>query len=267
MIRNLAKVMLGLSIPNQRINIYKTLLLNFLAFGIKGVWKCPIYVYRNTQIYSVGKIVIECEWRRGLVRIGKLDLKSQGVTKFLNKGTIIFGGYARIEGCTILENYGTIVLGGYNRIADGSYVLIRDTFIMGEHTRLGLHSFVMDSDDHYTINVKNGQVARNTKPIMLGKYNWIASHSYIKKGVITPDYLIVASANALLTKDYSELPPYSVIGGSPAKLLKSGIRRIYNTTEEKKMKKFFCDYPNKQVFVYESLSHIDDICKQNTSVF
>lgn len=59
-----------------------------------------------------------------------------------------------------------------------------------------------------------------------------------KKGTKTPDYLIVASANALLTKDYTSLPPYSVIGGSPAKLLKSGVRRIYNSNMEQKINQF-----------------------------
>ena len=267
MIKNIVKLMFGLSIPNQKINIYKTLLFNFLAFGIKGVLKCPVYIYRNTKIYSVGKINIECTWERGMIRIGKLDLKSQGVTKFINRGEITIRGYVKIEGCTILENYGTIIFNGFNRIADGSFVLIREELTIGEHTRLGLHSFIMDSDDHYTIDIETKKVVRNTKPIILGKYNWVASHSYIKKGVITPDYLIVASANALLTKDYSDLPPYSVIGGNPVRLLKSGIRRIYNKEEEKKIKKYFLNNSGENTFVYEDTADIDKICLQRTPSF
>ena len=267
MIKNIVKLMLGLSIPNQKINIYKTLLFNFLAFGIKGVLKCPVYIYRNTKIYSVGKINIECPWERGMIKVGELDLKSQGVTKFLNRGNIKFKGYVAIGGCTILENYGEIVFEGYNRIGDGSFILIREKFIMGEQIRLGFHCFVMDSDDHYTIDIETKKVTRNTKPIILGKYNWIASHSYIKKGVITPDYLIVASANALLTKDYSSLPPYSIIGGNPVRLLKSGIRRIYNKEEERKIKKYFLNNPDENMFVYEDAADIDKICLQRTSSF
>lgn len=259
--------MLGLSIPNQKINIYKTLLFNFLAFGIKGALKCPVYIYRNTKIYSVGKINIECPWERGMIKIGKLDLKSQGVTKFLNKGNITVRGYVEIGGCTILENYGEIVFDGYNRIGDGSFILIREKFIVGEQIRLGFHCFVMDSDDHYTIDIETKKVARNTKPIILGKYNWIASHSYIKKGVITPDYLIVASANALLTKDYSDLPPYSVIGGNPVRLLKSGIRRIYNKEEERNLKEYFREHVDEKIYKYDDLDDVDRICTQNSSVF
>ena len=267
MIKNIVKLMFGLSIPNQKINIYKTLLFNLLAFGIKGVLKCPVYIYRNTKIYSVGKINIECTWERGMIRIGKLDLKSQGVTKFINRGEITIRGYVKIEGCTILENYGTIIFNGFNRIADGSFVLIREELTIGEHTRLGLHSFIMDSDDHYSIDIETKKVVRNTKPIILGKYNWVASHSYIKKGVITPDYLIVASANALLIKDYSDMPPYSVIGGSPVKLIKSGIRRIYNTEEERKLKKYFCENVDERMYKYDDLDDVDRICTQTTYEF
>ena len=72
--------------------------------------------------------------------------------------------------------------------------------------------------------------------------------------------MIVASANALLTKDYSELPPYSVVGGCPAKLLKTGIRRIYNEENESFLKDFFT-YQNMD---YYDLSNddIDSFCKE-----
>lgn len=214
----------------------------------------------NTKIYTVGRINIECAWERGMIKIGQHDLKSQGVTKFHNRGDITVRGNMAIGGCTIIENYGSIVFNGHNYISDGSSIFIRDTFVMGEYTRLGFHTFVMDSDDHFTIDVATRKVARNKKPIILGRYNWIASNSYIKKGVITPDYLIVASANALLTKDYSDIPPYSVIGGSPAKLLKSGIRRIYNSIEEHKINQFFRNNTDKKEYVYDDLSEIDGIC-------
>lgn len=264
MIKNLIKRIvypcLGLSVPNRTINVYKTLIFNFIAFGIKGVFKLPVYIYNNTNIYKVGKIILHCPMTRGLIRIGELDLKSQGKTKFKNVGTIEVWGPIKIEGCTILENDGKIEFHGFNRIADGSMVIIREKLVIGEQSRIGFHSFVMDSDDHFTIDVETRQVKKNRKEIVIGRYNWMASNTYIKKGVRTPDYLIVASANALLTKDYTDLPPYSVIGGSPAKLLKTGIRRIYNTKNESQINKFFrC---NENIFVLEEDVDLGEYCLQ-----
>ena len=120
----------------------------------------------------------------------------------------------------------------------------------------------MDSDDHYTVDIANRQVSYNKKEIIIGKYNWIASHSYIKKGTKTPDYLIVASANALLTKDYTSLPPFSVIGGSPAKLLKSGVRRIYNSNMEQKVNQFFKENPYTSSYKIDNSIVLDDVCKE-----
>ena len=235
---------LGLSVPDREIHIYKTLLFNFIAFGFKGLINTPVYIYGHTKIYRVGKINIHCPKSRGILKIGQLDYKSQGTTKFLNTGTIDIYGYTIIGGASIIENRGNIVFGGYNMIGDGASLIIREKFVLGEQSRLGFHTFVMDSDDHFTSDAETLIVHKNKKPIYIGKYNWIANKTVIKKGVKTPDYLIVASANALLTKDYTSLPPYSVIGGSPAKLLKSGIRRIYNQKEEAKLNKYFRENPS-----------------------
>lgn len=83
-IKRIIYPMIGLSVPNQILNVYKTLLFNFLAFGFKGIIHCPIYVYNNVKICNVGKILLKCPMKRKLVMIGKSDYKSQGKTKFRN---------------------------------------------------------------------------------------------------------------------------------------------------------------------------------------
>ena len=260
------KLLLGFSMTRRRVSIYKTLLFNATAFGWKGIFKLPIFIYTGTKLYEIGKIQINAPMRRGMIKIGLLDHKSQGCTKFLNNGTIIFNGYTQICGCTIIENTGEITLGDRVRIGDGCTIIIRERLSIGENTRIAFQCFVMDSDDHFTIDVDNQTVSRFSRPIILGKYNWIGNRSYIKKGCKTPDYLIVASANALLTKDYSSFPPYSVIGGAPAKLLKSGIRRIYNHKHELSLIKFFTENPQENTYKFTNES-INNICSQQGNDF
>lgn len=253
---------IGFSVRNQSINIFKTLIFNLIAFGLKGLIYRPVYIYNNVKIYRIGKIILRCPMKPGLLKIGQLDFKSQGLTKFYNSGIIEIHNFVKIEGATIIENTGTIIFKGMNRISDGCNIFIREKFELGKQSRIGFHSFIMDSDDHYTLNVENQQVSYNKKEIIIGNYNWIASNTFIKKGTKTPDYLIVASANALLTKDYSSLPPYSVIGGAPAKLLKSGIRRIYNSKVEKMLNTFFKENPDCHFFQFDENANLNEICNE-----
>ena len=250
----------GFSVKQNRFRIRKTLLFNFCAFGWKGAWKTPIIIYGNTKIYKVGKINIHCEMTRGLVRIGRLNFKSQGETRFCNSGIINIKGPVRIEGATIIENFGVITFDGSNLISDGSSILIRTELQMGLHSRLGFHSLILDSDDHYTIDTGTRKIYKNSKPIKIGAFNWFGNSTFIKKGVVTPDYLIVASANTLLTKDYSSLPPYSVLGGVPAQIIKSGIRKVFNPHNEREIIKYFENNPKITAFDIDSDVDLDVFC-------
>ena len=75
----------------------------------------------------------------------------------------------------------------------------------------------------------------------------------------------MASANALLTKDYTDLPPYSVIGGCPAKLLKTGVRRVYNTEKERVLNNFFNSENTN--FVIEETIDLEEFCAVTTRTF
>lgn len=237
--KRIIKQCIGFSYPNNTLNIYKTLLFNILCFGLKDGLKFPILIYGPIKLCIIGTIKIHTPIRKGLVTIGKESFKTYNPSKFLNSGIIEIYGPVTIAGGCIIENYGTIVCKGYNRISDNCMILIREKLTIGEQTSIGFHSHIMDSDDHFTINVLTGDIHKNTAPILLGNYNWFGNRTFIKKGVVTPDYLIVASPNALLTKNYSEIPPYSIVGGAPIKLIKTGFRRIYNNNIELLLKTNF----------------------------
>lgn len=43
-IKRLLYSLVGLSVPNQSLNIFKTLVFNFIAFGIKGIIYRPVFM-------------------------------------------------------------------------------------------------------------------------------------------------------------------------------------------------------------------------------
>lgn len=55
------------------------------------------------------------------------------------------------------------------------------------------------------------------KPIHIGKGVWIGAEAVILGGVTVGDWAVVA-AGAVVTKD---VPPYTVVGGIPAKKIKT----------------------------------------------
>jgi len=204
----------------------------------------------------MGLICIEGEIKRGMITIGGSDLKAQGVTKILNRGKIIFRGPVVLGAAAIIENMGLIIFEGETLVGEGTSFFIHKKLVIGKYTRVGFRCLWTDSDFHYMINVRTGEVKPNKKEIIIGRCNWIASCTTVKKGTYTPDYTIVAS-NSLLCKDYrkEDLPPYSIIGGTPAKLITSGYRRIYNMTEERVIDKYFME--NKDQPFTIDLEHTD----------
>lgn len=254
------KRIICMSEPTQHLCVYKSFIFNIRAFGFKTALKFPVFIFSNTKITKIGNIKINCELKPGLLSIGKADSKSQGCTKFLNVGNLNINGPVIIGGCTSFANSGTVIFEGNNLISEGSTIIIRNRLSIGEYSRIGFHSFVMDSDEHFTVNIETREVYPHTKQIVIGRFNWFGGYTFIKKGTKTPDYMIVASPNALLCKDYTDFPLYSVIGGSPVRLLKSGIRRIFNEEQQQKLETYFKQNPEIEKYTFEDNSNLDNIC-------
>ena len=147
--------------------------------------------------------------------------------KLTEHGIIVVSGGS--PGPVVINRGGTIVAGacqfysgvrfetGKNaviRIGSGTY-LNRNTVIVsnrsveiGEHCRISWDVVIMDSDQHEIPGKETGD-----QSVVIGSNVWIGCRAIILKGVHIGDGAIVA-AGAVVTKD---VPPYTVVGGVPAK--------------------------------------------------
>lgn len=98
----------------------------------------------------------------------------------------------------------------------------------------------MDSNYHYMADFNNKIVKRHCAPIVIGSYCWICNSTTVTGGAVIPDKVIVSS-NSLVNKDMSDVPEGAVIGGLPAKLLRTGVRRIENKAFEKVLNDYFAN--------------------------
>ncbi|ALZ88703.1 acetyltransferase [Aerococcus urinaeequi] len=129
---------------------------------------------------------------------------------------------SRLIGKEIDESFPTILYRLWENITLGKNVFINSGthfqdqggIVIGEGAFIG-HNVVLATINHdlYPKNNRKNHYA----PIVLKDNVWIGSNATITSGVTIGEWSVVA-AGAVVTKD---VPPYSIVGGIPARVLKT----------------------------------------------
>ena len=82
---------------------------------------------------------------------------------------------------------------------------------------------IRDNDSHNIIDVKTNSISES-KPVTIGNHVWLCSYVDVLKGAYIADDNVVAY-RSLVTKSFEEKSP--LVGGTPAKIIKTGIRWEY----------------------------------------
>lgn len=144
------------------------------------------------------------------------------------KSQMIIGKHVDVNGCLSVGKKGKIVVGDYALIGPRAMIQAQDKVEIGRFSYIGPDVFISDSNSHSiyakdrmidVLGVEKGISGLNavTKPIKIGHHAWIARRAMIMKGITIGDRAIVA-ANAVVTKD---VPPDTIVGGNPAKIIKT----------------------------------------------
>lgn len=236
----------------RKLNWAKTFLFNFRFFPVREAIRFPVLCYGPVKIVSNGGKVILKQKTKGTLKIG-YDLaayRNCGTTvlKFLNESEL------RIEGEAIIMQGASIVLGPKstltlkNRctIGDRAEIICRRSIEIGEHSEVTWDCQVTDFASHPTKVRTTNLYQTIYRPVIIGDYCWIGNRTTIQPGTKLPDRIIVAS-NSLLNKDYQAIgiPKFSIIGGIPAKLLKTGIERNYE--KDYNIRDFFFNHPEIEI--------------------
>ena len=205
---------------------------NFKMLPFRQAVKLPFDFYRHVRFENLcGNVVIDTSRvRRGMIKIG-----GRGSEMFPHipviidlKGCVVFKGVAEIgNGCLLrIEEKGNLVFGNRVRIGACSRIICEKAITFGNEIGISWEGQVFDTNFHYMKDMCTGTIVAKTAPVHIGSYNWLGNRVNIMKGTSTPDNVIVAS-NSLLNKDYTSVPAYSILAGSPAKVVKGGIKRLF----------------------------------------
>ena len=149
-----------------------------------------------------------------------------------DKSKIIVGDDCHIRGTLLIFPYGgKITIGNNCYVGDLSRIWSAESVTIGDDVLISHGVGISDTNAHELDAEERAANARNTmknglpkikgsvlsSPIVIGNKAWINFNAIILKGVTIGEGAIV-SAGSVVTKD---VPPYTLVGGNPAKILKS----------------------------------------------
>jgi len=207
--------------------------------------------YRNF-IWLNGRKNTECDWDSGYViyTMGNAVFDIHPTAKIVIKAPFLYGNNPvkglrmptclRMEANTTLEihngpltRYGqgpyNLRYGAYIEIVNGGKLIMGQgaanvgltimcakEVTIGNGVRIGRNVSIRDWNGPHVIMNSH---YRNHAPVHIGDHVWLCSGCTIMPGVTVGEGSVVA-ANATVTKD---VPPHSLVGGSPAKVIKENI--------------------------------------------
>ncbi len=153
-----------------------------------------------------------------------------------NPQAIQIGHHVRLTGDISCKRGGNVTIGNYCVLQDNSSINCVSSVTIGDFTGIAHSCLITDNNTHalgienwirHRITVApggkgypgmgNGWELSETKPVVIGNGVWIGAKSSILKGVTIGDCAVVAQGS-VVTKD---VPPYAVVGGNPAKIIKT----------------------------------------------
>ena len=237
-----------------RIGFIKTIIVNFRLLPFKHAIKLPIVTTKAVTLESLsGKVTLSSPIKFGMIKIGFLhsDLFSWKTnTTIINiKGEMISGMDVQfgIGNSIIIDENSILKLGSNVCMGANNKIICRNNISIGNNYRAAWDVQIFDTNFHYIKNIEDGSVSRRENKVIIGNNNWFGNRSSIMPGTITNDFFIAAS-NSLCNKDYTNLPKYSLVGGCPAKLLKTNVVRVLDK-EEKEIAELFKKSDDRVIYV------------------
>lgn len=216
--------------------------------------KFPVFFFGPVRFTSLkGKLVINAPLKRNMIRFGfnqEIGQARIGNAELLLDGTFVLNGrFVTSNDCKIfILKDATLEIGEGSHFGSRTVVAAVKRIGLGKHFRLSYESQIVDSNFHFLMDLETNLVSNAKKEIIMGDYCWVGNRSSIMKGTVTPRNLIIAS-NSLLNKDYtSTVPENAIIGGTPARLLRKNVVRVYDPGLEQSIFNYFVEFPEENYY-------------------
>ena len=225
----------------SKIRFLYSLYINLKLLPFKKAIRLPIFIYPRTIFKNTGRVVfIDDDLSLGCIKVGAPELsfhQRKIYSHIINKGELYLGKNVEIKAgiCCAITPSGRLYFENDAKTGANVKIVCCKEIKIQHNTRIGYESQLVDANFHYIETLGNEEFGNIAKPIIIGSWSWIASKVTINAGTILPNNTIVGS-NSFLNKDYTgTVPENSLLAGSPAKLLKTGVRRVWDKDKENEL--------------------------------
>lgn len=207
-------------------SILPSLLFNFYYLPFKQAIKLPILLYKPKFICLKGKIQINGPIFPGMICLGfnRVNVYPNNGISWENRGgVVIFEGTANIGNNSFISvgEKGILSIGLDFSCNSSLKCVCWNKITIGEHTRVGWDVLFLDTSFH-RLKCESGYFGKGYGTIEIGANNWISTKCTVLSGAKTSNWT-VAAACSLLNKSIPE--NRVLVGGSPAKILRTGVWR------------------------------------------
>ena len=137
--------------------------------------------------------------------------------RFFGPVRVFIGSHSALFDDVILSGVGEVHIGDRSTIGHNSVLVSRERIQIGNDCMLAAFCYVLDVDHEFADPEKPiPQQGLRVKPVIVGNDVWVGAGTFILRGVTIGDGAVVA-ANSVVTED---VPPYTVVAGSPARVIK-----------------------------------------------
>lgn len=169
---------------------------------------CIVERKNNTQIINGGKLVLN--------KSRFTHNKEYSYLYMEDNSKLIIKNYFEIHrNADIYIGENAVLELGSGYIMDRLSLQCLENITIGNNVMISRNVAIRDSDSHQILDGKHVP----TQPIHIGNHVWIGMNVTILKGVTIGDGAVIA-AGAVVTKD---VPPHTLVGGVPAKVLKENV--------------------------------------------
>ncbi len=218
-------------------NWFAIVYFNFKMLPFRQAIKLPFDFYYKIRFEHLsGKVTLNVDHiKRGMIKFGGRgsEMFGRGTTVIDLRGNSVFYGVAEFGHGSLLriEQRATASFGREVRLGAFSKIFCAHSVAFADEIDFSWECQIFDTNFHYLRDIGSGVIEPLVMPVHIGSFNWFGNRVTVTKGTKTPDHFVCAS-NSLCNKDYSSFAPHSVVGGYPAKLISSGMQRVFENLED-----------------------------------
>lgn len=208
----------------REISLIKFLYYNFLCKKIVRKKSCYLIPYKNSRIQlgKGAKIILNGNLSIGINKVR--GSKAETYIRLADNAEWVIEDMAVLYFNVHIEVHKNArLVMGHCGINSGSVIVCSRNISIGNYVMLGRNILIYDSD-HHDILDDVGNVLNSPKEVIIGNHVWLTSNITILKGAKIGDDSIV-TAYTSISKD---MPRKSLIGGSPAKVIKEAGNWIWD---------------------------------------